>query len=95
MMRAIELGLHLNKPWGEVMPYDFAVEHEGQFVRVPVKSTMFIDREGIRARCGGAMGRMREIRLIMWRRMYFRKTCGTSFRRSWWWDRGALRCIRS
>ena len=28
MMRAIELGLHLNKPWGEVMPYDFAVEYE-------------------------------------------------------------------
>jgi hypothetical protein len=28
------------------MPYDFAVEHEGQFVRVQVKSTMFIDRGG-------------------------------------------------
>ena len=46
MMRAIELGLHLNKPWGEVMPYDFAVEHEAQFVRVQVKSTMFMDRGG-------------------------------------------------
>ncbi len=33
MMRAIELGLHLNKPWGEVMPYDSAVEHEAQLVR--------------------------------------------------------------
>jgi hypothetical protein len=31
MVRAIELGLHLNKPWGEVMPYDFAVEHQGDF----------------------------------------------------------------
>ena len=26
MLRAIELKLHLNKPWGEVMPYDFVVE---------------------------------------------------------------------
>jgi hypothetical protein len=31
MLRAIEKELHLNKPWGEVMPYDFVVEHEGQF----------------------------------------------------------------
>jgi hypothetical protein len=25
MLRAIEKELHLNKPWGEVMPYDFVV----------------------------------------------------------------------
>src|ERR1700756_5028754 len=29
MLRAVEKELHLNKPWGEVMPYDFIVEHEG------------------------------------------------------------------
>jgi len=46
MMRAIELALHLNKPWGEVMPYDFVVEYRGRFVRVQVKSTMFLDRGG-------------------------------------------------
>ena len=46
MLRAIELGLHLNKPWGEVVPYDFTVEHRGTFLRVQVKSTMFIDRGG-------------------------------------------------
>src|SRR5580698_10562139 len=46
MLRAVELGLHLSKPWGEVMPYDFVVEHLGKFVRVQVKSTMFQDRGG-------------------------------------------------
>ena len=56
MMRAIELGLHLNKPWGEVMPYDFAVEHEAQFVRVQVKSTMFIDRGGYSCTVRGSGG---------------------------------------
>jgi hypothetical protein len=54
MMRAIELELHLNKPWGEVMPYDFAVEHEGQFVQV--KSTMFIDRGGFSCTVRGSNG---------------------------------------
>lgn len=56
MMRAIELGLHLNKPWGEVMPYDFAVEYKGQFVRVQVKSTMFIDRGGYSCTVRGSHG---------------------------------------
>jgi len=56
MMRAIELGLHLNKPWGEVMPYDFAVEHEGRFVRVQVKSTMFKDRGGYSCTVRGSNG---------------------------------------
>jgi len=56
MMRAIELGLHLNKPWGEVMPYDFAIEHEGQFARVQVKSTMFVDRGGYSCTVRGADG---------------------------------------
>lgn len=56
MLRAIELGLHLNKPWGEVMPYDFAVEHEGAFVRVQVKSTMFKDRGGYSCTVRGCNG---------------------------------------
>jgi len=56
MMRAIELGLHLNKPWGEVVPYDFAVEHEGEFARVQVKSTMFLDRGGYSCTVRGADG---------------------------------------
>jgi len=56
MLRAIEKELHLNKPWGEVMPYDFVVEHEGQFARVQVKSTMFKDRGGYSCTVRGSEG---------------------------------------
>ncbi len=85
MLRAVELGLHLNKPWGEVMPYDFVVEDEGRFVRVQVKSTMFKDRGGYSCTVRGSDGPYQGDPL----------TCGTSYRRRWWWGRGALRCIRS
>lgn len=56
MLRAIELGLHLNKPWGEVVPYDFTVEHRGKFLRAQVKSTMFIDRGGYSCTVRGSDG---------------------------------------
>ena len=56
MLRAIELGLHLDKPWGEVVPYDFAVEHAGGFARVQVKSTMFVDRGGYSCTVRGSGG---------------------------------------
>ena len=56
MLRAIELGLHLNKPWGEVVPYDFTVEHGGKFLRVQVKSTMFIGRGGSSCTVRGSGG---------------------------------------
>ena len=46
MARATENGLQVAKPWGEMARYDFAVEFEGRFVRVQVKSTMFVDRGG-------------------------------------------------
>jgi len=46
MLRAIELGLHLNKPWGEALPYDLVVEHAGRFARVQVKSTLCKHGEG-------------------------------------------------
>jgi hypothetical protein len=39
MTRASELGLRVSKPWGENAPYDFAVEHNGRFLRVQVKCT--------------------------------------------------------
>jgi len=39
MARAAENGLQVNKPWGEMARYDLAIGHEGQFVRVQVKST--------------------------------------------------------
>ncbi|HEX3821914.1 MAG TPA: group I intron-associated PD-(D/E)XK endonuclease [Candidatus Sulfotelmatobacter sp.] len=56
MMRAMELGLHLSRPCGEVRPYDFAVECEGRFVRVQVKSTMFADRGGYSCTVRGSDG---------------------------------------
>jgi len=56
MLRAMELGLHLSKPWGEVTPYDFVVENEGRFVRVQVKSTMFEDRGGYSCTVRGSAG---------------------------------------
>jgi hypothetical protein len=56
MLRAVEKELHWNKPWGEVMPYDFVVEHEGQFAWVQVKSTMFKDRGGYSSTVRGSDG---------------------------------------
>jgi len=40
MARAAEHGLVVTKPWGESTHYDFAVECEGRFLKVQVKSTM-------------------------------------------------------
>jgi hypothetical protein len=56
MLRAVELGMHLSKPWGEVMPYDFVVEIDGRFARVQVKSTMFLDRGGYSCSVRGCDG---------------------------------------
>jgi hypothetical protein len=39
MARAAALGLRVTKPWGDSAPYDFAVEHNGHFLRVQVKCT--------------------------------------------------------
>ena len=41
MAKVAELGFKLSKPWGDSAPYDVAVELEGYFVRVQVKSTMY------------------------------------------------------
>src|SRR2546429_2865397 len=56
MTRAAEHGVCVTKPWGETARYDFAVEHEGQFVRVQVKSTMFKDRGGYSCTVRGCRG---------------------------------------
>ena len=37
MARAAEHGLCIAKPWGDMARYDFAVEHNGRFLRVQVK----------------------------------------------------------
>ena len=39
MTRALEVGLHVTKPWGDSASYDVIVELEGRFMRVQVKST--------------------------------------------------------
>jgi hypothetical protein len=39
LSRATEHGLRLSKPWGDSAPYDFAVDHQGRFLRVQVKCT--------------------------------------------------------
>ena len=39
MAMPTENGLEVAKPYGEMAHYDFAVEHEGKFARVQVKST--------------------------------------------------------
>jgi hypothetical protein len=57
MAAAAEHGLHVTKPWGETLEYDFIVEREAKFVRVQVKSTGFKDRSGYSCavrRCRGA-----------------------------------------
>lgn len=56
MVRAAEKGLQVSKPWGETAHYDFAVEHDGHFVRVQVKSTMFKDRGGYSCTVRGCRG---------------------------------------
>jgi hypothetical protein len=44
MTRAAEHGLSITKPWGEMAHYDFAIEHQGHFLRVQVKSTKYMRR---------------------------------------------------
>ena len=40
MERVAEHGLRVTKPWGDNAPYDFAIDHDGHFLRVQVKCTM-------------------------------------------------------
>jgi hypothetical protein len=39
MARAAEEGFRVSKPWGDSARYDFAVEENGRFLRIQVKST--------------------------------------------------------
>jgi hypothetical protein len=40
MVRAVEHGLQISKPWGEMRTYDFVLGRPGCFVAVQVKSTI-------------------------------------------------------
>jgi hypothetical protein len=57
MTRAAEHGLCVTRPWGEMSRYDFAVEYKAHFVRVQVKSTMFLDRGGYTVTVRGWRGK--------------------------------------
>jgi len=46
MACAAENGLRVTKPWGDCSSYDFAVEHNGHFLRVQVKSTQHTKHGG-------------------------------------------------
>ncbi len=46
MARAAEHGFRVSKPWGESSRYDFAVEANGRFLRIQVKSTVYRSRSG-------------------------------------------------
>lgn len=56
MVRAAEKGLRVSKPWGETAHYDFVVEGAERFVRVQVKSTMFVHRRGYSCAVRGCRG---------------------------------------
>jgi len=49
MARATEEGFRVSKPWGDSARYDFALEANGRFLRVQVKSSIF--RSGTGYRC--------------------------------------------
>jgi hypothetical protein len=46
MARAAGEGLKVSKPYGDSASYDVGVEHEGRFMRVQVKSTLYHRRNG-------------------------------------------------
>jgi hypothetical protein len=41
MIRATELGFCVTKPWGDMAPFDLALEHRGHFARVQIKCTIY------------------------------------------------------
>jgi len=48
LAKAAEQGFRVSKPWGDSARYDFALEREGRFLRIQVKSTTSRLRNGYR-----------------------------------------------
>jgi hypothetical protein len=46
MANAAKFGLRISKPWGESARYDMVIETGGRFLRVQIKSTMYLRSEG-------------------------------------------------
>ena len=60
LAKAAEEGFRVSKPWGDSARYDFAVEENGRFLRIQVKSTIFRSGGGYacsiqRAGAGGGL----------------------------------------
>ena len=51
LARASEHGLHVSKPYGDCLPYDFIVESNGRMFRVQVKSTAYKRPNGAGYEC--------------------------------------------
>jgi len=56
MAMAAENGLEVAKPYGDTAHYDFAVEYEGKFARVQVKSTISMHGRGYACTLRGSPG---------------------------------------
>ena len=48
LAKATEQGFRVSKPWGESARYDFALERDGRFLRIQVKSTVSHFKNGYR-----------------------------------------------
>jgi hypothetical protein len=46
LAKAAEKGFRVSKPWGDSARYDFAIERDGRFLRIQVKSTIAQRRGG-------------------------------------------------
>lgn len=46
LAKAEQYGLTVSKPWGDSSRYDFAIEHQGRFMRIQVKSTLAFCYDG-------------------------------------------------
>jgi hypothetical protein len=53
MTRAVEHGLQVNKPWGEMARFDFVIGHGRHFIRVQVKSTLALSNNAYRCSVRG------------------------------------------
>ena len=94
MAAAAENDLHVTKPWGDSAQYDFILEHQARLLRIQVKSTQFKCEGSYPCAVRGSHWRYAEMPSISSRFSSYPKTFGTSFRRTLFVVRPALRCVR-
>ena len=87
MAKAAKFGLLISKSWGRSARNDMVIETGGRFLRVQIKSTMYLRSEGCYL---GEFGPVRrasptvEENSILWQPMSSRKMSGTSSQRGLW-----------